>query len=332
MDGESGRLLLSQNGDSRELIASTTKIMTALVVLQRCRLSEIVRIKPEDTGIEGSSIYLHKDEKVTVETLLYGLLLESGNDAAAALARYTAGSIEKFAGLMNREAEKLGMENTHFVNPHGLDADGHYSTAADLAILMRAAMENEDFARISGTKTITFDERTFKNHNRLLWTCDGVCGGKTGYTLHAGRILVTCCRRDGMSLICVTIDDRSDWRDHTALYGWAFSRLCRTELFSAGHVFRSVPIIAGTSDSVSIFPADDLTVTSLKDDEVTWKAELPRFLYAPLQDGEAVGKLTAYVNGAPAAETELLCKTGVPEDANQRLDFWEKLKRSLLNL
>ena len=186
-----GEVVFEQNPDEKMRIASTTKIMTALVVLENCALDEQVEILPEYCGIEGSSMYLAPGERCTVEELLQGLLLVSGNDAAIALACHTAGDTDSFVALMNAKAFALGMENSSFANPHGLDGEGHYSTARDMAKLMCACMENEDFARINAKKSSTVGERVLYNHNKLLSGCPGCIGGKTGYTEAAGRCLVS---------------------------------------------------------------------------------------------------------------------------------------------
>lgn len=225
LDAATGRVLFAQHAEERAGMASTTKIMTGLLVAETCELDAPVEIPPEAVGVEGSSLSLEAGEVLRVETLLYGLLLHSGNDAAAALAIYCDGSVEAFADRMNRRAWELGLWDTHFVNPHGLDAEGHYSTALDLARLAAAAMENEVFRQVVSTKTIVLEGRSFTNHNKLLWQYDGADGVKTGYTQATGRILVSSAVRDGGRLIAVTMDDGNDWADHAALLDYGFARL-----------------------------------------------------------------------------------------------------------
>ena len=192
MDVESGRVLYESNAHREMLIASTTKIMTCLVALEDHSLSERVKIKREYTLAEGSSMYLKEGEELTLETLLYGLMLASGNDAALAVAGHCSGSTEKFVKRMNEKAAELGMTHTSFANPNGLDAEGHYSTAYDMARLAACAMENETFRRIVSTVSVEIGGRTFTNHNKLLYRIDGCVGLKTGYTRAAGRTLVSC--------------------------------------------------------------------------------------------------------------------------------------------
>ena len=208
MEAESGRVLYEQDADRPRLIASVTKLMTALVALESGHpLEEKVVIREEDTRTEGSSLYLRPGEELRLETLLYGLLLQSGNDAALAVARHCGGTVENFVAQMNLRAARLGMEHSRFANPSGLNAEGHCSTARDLALLARACLKNETLAAIAATRSVTLEGRSFVNHNKLLWRYEGCVGLKTGYTEKAGRTLVSAAEREGMTLIAVTLDD-----------------------------------------------------------------------------------------------------------------------------
>lgn len=220
LDADTGQVLYEKNGDEQMLIASTTKIMTALVVLEQAGLDDTVTVT-RDHMAEGSSMYLKPGETVRVEELLYGLLLCSGNDAALALTA-CAGGPEHFVALMNEKAAALGMTRTSFANPNGLDAEGHYSTARDMAVLAAAAMEEPTFRRICSSRSVTIGQRTMENHNRLLRQVEGCIGLKTGYTKAAGRTLVSCAERCGCRLIAVTLRDSDDWADHAALYKYGF--------------------------------------------------------------------------------------------------------------
>ena len=222
LDCDSGEVLYDKNADPPMLIASTTKIMTLLVALDRARLDDTVEVKASHMT-EGSSMYLTPGETVTVEELLYGLLLCSGNDAALCLADYCGGGVEPFVAMMNKKSAALGMTNTTFENPNGLDGEHHCSTARDMARLAQAAVSDPTFCRLCSTKTVTVGGRVMTNHNRLLQQLDGCIGMKTGYTKAAGRTLVSCCERDGCRLAAVTLNDGNDWADHTALYEWAFA-------------------------------------------------------------------------------------------------------------
>ena len=220
MDADMGQVLYEKNGDRQMLIASTTKIMTALVVLEHAAPDDVITVTPDHMA-EGSSMYLRAGETVRVEELLYGLLLCSGNDAALALTE-CAGGLTPFVALMNEKAAALGMAHTSFANPNGLDANGHYSTARDMAVLAAAAVENPTFRRICSSRSVTIGQRTMENHNRLLRQVEGCVGLKTGYTQAAGRTLVSCTERDGCRLVAVTLQDGNDWADHAALYDYGF--------------------------------------------------------------------------------------------------------------
>ena len=225
LDGMTGECLCEKNGDQRALIASTTKIMTGLLVCEAGDLDRTVTVPETAAGTEGSSMYLKSGETLTRRELLYGMMLHSGNDAALTLAISVSGSEAAFVRQMNRRACALNLTQTHFANPHGLDSGENYSTALDLARLAQAALQNEQFRAVVSTKTITCAGRTLTNHNKLLWRYDGCIGVKTGYTRHAGRILVSAAERGGRMLIAVTISDPDDWRDHVSLLDYGFAVL-----------------------------------------------------------------------------------------------------------
>ena len=216
-----GEVLFEKNADMRALIASTTKLMTALVAVESAALDETVTPSEAACAVEGSSMYLKAGERYTVRQLLTGLLLASGNDAALALAEHCGGERE-FVRRMNEKAAALQMADSHFENPHGLDGEAHYSTARDLAKLMAAFCENEELRAIAALKSAAVGEQVYQNHNKLLSLCPGCVAGKTGYTDAAGRCLVSCCERQGQRLICVTLNDPRDWKDQCALYDWGF--------------------------------------------------------------------------------------------------------------
>ena len=225
LDGQSGECLLEKNSTQRALIASTTKIMTGLLVCEAGELDDTICVPDAAVGVEGSSMYLQRGEVLTRRELLYGMMLHSGNDAALALAIGVCGSEASFVRQMNLRARALGLTGTHFSNPHGLDSGENYSTALDLARLAQTALKNRQFRTVVSTRSITCAGRTLTNHNKLLWRYDGCIGVKTGYTRHAGRILVSAAERDGRLLIAVTISDPDDWRDHAALLDYGFAVL-----------------------------------------------------------------------------------------------------------
>lgn len=230
MDVDSKRVLYEKNADEPKPIASITKIMTAILAIEYGRLDDVVVVSPKASGMEGSSIYLRPGERVTLETLLYGLMLRSGNDAAVAIAEHLAGSEENFVRLMNIKAWELGMKNTRFANSHGLDEEGHYSTARDMALLSAYALKNPIFQEIVNTRTKRVSwpgerwSRSWVNKNKMLQFYDGADGVKTGYTRKAGRTLVSSATRHGQQLVVVTLNDPDDWRDHMRLLDYGFAQ------------------------------------------------------------------------------------------------------------
>jgi len=322
-----GRVLYENNADARMLIASTTKIMTALVVLENCDPGEVVKVSAKSTAVEGSSMYLRPGEELTVEELLYGMMLCSGNDAAHALALHTAGSIEDFAELMNRKAAELGLTNSSFKNPHGLDEEGHYSSAADLAKIAAAAMEHELFREIVATKHKLVAGRSLVNHNKLLWSCEGVMGIKTGYTKAAGRTLVSCAQRDGLTLICVTLCAPDDWDDHMKLYDWAFSQYRMHAVSEKGREFIRLPVVTGVADTVGVCYGEDFSLLLNKEDELEVKVRLPKFVYAPVWESDVAGTIELSVNGEFVKSIPLVYAESVELDEEAKLDFWGRIKR-----
>ncbi len=299
-----GRTVYEKNADAKSLIASTTKIMTAIVTLENAKLNELVDITEECCNIEGSSMYLEAGERYTVKELLLGLLLVSGNDAAQALALHVAGSLEDFTYLMNEKARELGMENSSFENPHGLDAQDHYSTARDMAKLMCYCMENETFQELCSTRSCIIKGQTLVNHNKLLDMYPDCIGGKTGYTQAAGRCLVSCSERKGQRLICVTLSAPDDWNDHIGLYEWAFSQFSLRDVVE-GQNFQ-VPVISGSEKSVRLVPSEGLELLLDDGQEVSLQVEYPRFVFAPVNKGETGGIIWVIMNYKKVGSCQLV--------------------------
>jgi len=276
-------------------IASTTKIMTALVAIESGGLSRTVTIRRSETEVEGTSMYLRQGEKLTLETLLYGLLLCSGNDAALAIADAVGGSRENFVEMMNARAARLGMDGTSFANPNGLDAEEHYSTAMDMGKLACAAAENETLMRIASTKSVTIGERTMTNHNRLLSMMDGCIGLKTGYTRAAGRTLVSCAVRNGQRLVAVTLQDGNDWADHESLYEYGFAAFPAKTAVTMGETLCTfstenggeIPVVAADSFLWPTAEGETLTVEPEPSDRPT----------VPAGAGTAAGTAYVFLNG-----------------------------------
>ena len=303
MNGD-GRILYGKNENERAAIASTTKLMTALVASEQTKPDEVVRITADCCDIEGSSMYLRPGDKLRVSELLAGLLLVSGNDAATALAKYSGGSAADFVALMNGRAKLLGMENTHFVNPHGLSEDGHYSTAADMGRLMCRVLQSEELMRLCAMKSCRVGEQVLYNHNKLLGLCPGCLGGKTGYTMAAGRCLVSACRRGDTTLVCVTLAAPDDWNDHQKLYNWAFDHYARRDVLRDAAY--EVPAASRCAESVRVIPADRFMLFLPKEQELTLLPELPHCVLAPVRKGEHAGTLRICCGGETVGECELV--------------------------
>ena len=304
IDAASGRVLFEKDAHRRLGMASTTKIMTALVVAESCDLSHTVRIPKAAVGVEGSSVYLVEGEELTVEQLLYALLLSSANDAAVALALTVADSVEEFADRMNRCARELGLQDTHFVNPNGLYDEDHYTTAYDLAIISAHALQNPTIRQIVSTykKTIPLcgkeGTRVLVNHNKLLRLYDGAIGVKTGFTTKTGRTLVSAAEREGLRLVAVTLNAPDDWRDHTAMLDYGFSRFTTVLLTERGQETFVLPAVGGDSDSLTVRNDEPLLVVlPANHGEIRTQIQLPRFVYAPVAAGEKVGEAVYFCNG-----------------------------------
>ncbi len=303
LEASSGDVIFGQNENARMSMASTTKIMTALVALEQMPLDTPVTVTDRSVGVEGSSIYLVAGETLTLEDLLYALLLESANDAAETIAVAVAGDVPAFADLMNQRATELGLTDTHFENPHGLDADGHYTTAKELALLTRAALQNTDFRRICSTRrhTIPLHDtdgvRLLLNHNKLLQSYDGCIGVKTGFTKKTGRCLVSAAERDGVTLIAVTLGAPDDWRDHTAMLDYGFGIYESVPLCAPGQYTAALPLVSGTADYVTVENTDALSVILPRyHGSISCVVERRRFDFAPVKAGDTVGRLCFYEN------------------------------------
>lgn len=325
MDAQTGRILYEKNVDKQSLIASTTKIMTALVVCEQSNVLDRVRIPQEAVGIEGSSMYLKAGEILTVQDLLYGLMLHSGNDAAVALAIYCGGTVEGFAELMNDKAHRLGMHNTHFVNPNGLDSPGHYSTARDMAILAAYAMENPIFAKTVSTKTVTVGDRILRNHNKLLWLLDGADGIKTGFTKAAGRILVSSCTRQGRRLIAVTMNDRNDWADHQQMMETGFANYTVRQIVASGDCLGTIPVISGDQSNVELLATADFSYALSKDEQPQIVLSQSRFVYAPVVQGKEAGFAYVCLNGKTVGKIPLVFGQTVEVEMIEEPSLWDKL-------
>ncbi len=318
IEAESGEIIFAKNAQAKMPMASTTKIMTALVAIENCDITKTVSVSPKAVGVEGSSVYLYPEERLTLEDLLYAMMLESANDAAAAIAIEVGGSIENFAEMMNKKAQSMGLSNTHFENPHGLDGDGHYTTAHELALIAREALSNETFKKIASTykKTIPLNEtegvRLLINHNKLLKSYEGAIGVKTGFTKKSGRCLVSAAEKDGLTFIAVTLSAPDDWRDHTEMLDYGYSLYEARTLCDIGSFSYIMPTSGGDSDHVLLQSAQRVTsILPRGRGEIKCVVELPRFLLAPVTDGELVGRLVFWLDGQIIAESDIIAKGNV---------------------
>lgn len=305
LDADSGDVLLSKNHEQKMGMASTTKIMTALVAAEKGNLKKTVKIPKEAVGIEGSSVYLYEGERITLEELLYALLLQSANDAAAAIAISTAGSIEAFADMMNERAKEMGLSNTHFTNPHGLNDKDHYTTAYDLAVIASCALKNETVREIVSTykKTIPIDsdcnKRVLVNHNKMLRLYDGAIGVKTGFTKATGRCLVSAAERDGLTLVAVTLNAPNDWTDHTAMLDFGFENYESVLIASPGSFTYALPVTGGVEEYAALTNTSELRMTlPKKRGDLTCKTEvIHRFEFAPVHRGAPAGVVYYFYKG-----------------------------------
>ena len=326
LDAATGRVLYEKNADQRKLIASTTKIMTALLVCEQCNVLDRVRISKEAVGIEGSSMYLKEGEILTVQELLYGTMLSSGNDAATALAIYCGGTVEEFVQRMNDKARSLGLMDTHFENPHGLDAQQHYSTATDMAKLTAYAMENPIFAKIVSTKSVRVGERSLTNHNKLLWQVAGADGVKTGYTKAAGRILVSSAQRCGRRLIAVTISDPNDWQTHAYLLNMGFERYQQQCIVSTGTVLGKLEVAGGREGYVQLVAKEAFSYPVADGEKFSVKLPSPGFVYAPVAENQYAGSAQIYIDDHWIGSVPLVYGKTVEQLQEPKKSFLDRLR------
>ena len=325
IDAGTNRVLYEKDADRRSLVASTTKIMTALIVCEQCNVLDRMRIPKEAVGIEGSSMYLKEGEVLTLQELLYGLMLQSGNDAAVALAIYCGGTVEGFAELMNDKARNLGLHNTHFGNPNGLDAPGHYSTARDLAKLAAYAMENPVFRKTVSTKSLMIGQRYLTNHNKLLWRVEGADGVKTGFTKAAGRILVSSATRNDRRLVAVTMDAPDDWNDHAVLLEEGFARYRESQVVTRGQFVDTLEVVGGENHRVSVLAAEDFVYALAPEERPQLMLPGPGFVYAPAVEGADAGIAYVLLEGKAIGKVPVVYGQTIEQLPEAEKSFWKKL-------
>ncbi len=328
---DSGELIFGKNENKQLSMASTTKIMTSLLLLEQNTPYKEITVTSSMVSVEGTSMGLLPGDKVTYEALLYGMLLESGNDAANTAAYTVSGSPDKFAVLMNEKAKIIGMENTNFVTPSGLDAAEHYSTAYDMALLGAYAIDNPEFAKICSTNSISMEygnppySRRLSNHNKLLTMYDGAFGIKTGFTKKSGRCLVSAAERNGIALVAVTLNAPDDWNDHVKMFDYGFSVAEKREL-KADTSKISVPVIGGDKQSLSVSPCGECYCPVLRGENFSYESEilLSPFVYAPVKAGDVAGEIRYYRDGKLIASQALIFSEESKNTTQETADVTEK--------
>ena len=338
---ENSHIVFEKNAFVKRPMASTTKIMTALLTLEAASADDKdVTITDKMVPVEGSSMYLKVGNVLPLSALAKGMLTVSGNDAANSAAIAVAGSTELFADMMNDKAAQIGMKDTHFVTPSGLDDDDHYSTAYDMALLGAYAMENESFYNIASSKKSevffrdTNENRCYYNENRMLKRYSGCLGIKTGFTKKSGRCLVTCAQRDKLRLIAVTLNAGDDWNDHEKLLDYGFAKMQALDLEENEDI--KVPVTGGDCDSLSLTVKKPLRVVieRFQKDSITKTVNVPQFVYVPVQEGQVVGKIEYSLNGKVIGTNELVAKdsvSAVSKKENIVKRFFKFLKNGFKN-
>ncbi len=329
INADTGEVIYEQNAKEKLPMASTTKIMTALLLCETGDMDKQITVKPEMVRVEGTSMGLLAGDKVTYKALLYGMLLASGNDAANVTAYALGGTIDGFVKKMNEKAVELGLRNTHFETPSGLDGDEHYTTAEDLASLARVCMQNELFAEAAASKSAVLEygnppyRRTLTNHNKLLKTFDGAIGVKTGFTKKSGRCLVSAAERDGKRVIAVTLRDPNDWADHTALLNYGLEQIKTTEISPENKEY-SLPVIGSNGENLEL-EIEDFTVNSLDGEGFSYQINIPRFVYAPVEKGQKIGNIVYLKNGEVVAEKDIIAQKKI-DKISAKKDFSKEFK------
>jgi len=325
MNLSTGELVYEKNAHEKLPMASTTKIMTALTALKYSRMDEVVKISANAQNQEGSSMYVAAGDCISMCDMLYGLMLNSGNDAAVAIAEHISGSEENFADLMNSEAKELGVKNTSFKNPNGLSVEGHFTTASDLAKITCAAMQYEEFREIVKTqsykaKSLLHSDKIYDlyNHNKLLKGYDGAIGVKTGYTQNAGRCLVSAAERNGMEFVAVTLNDRNDWNTHKELLDDAFSSHEARVLVRKGDVVKK---LEKGNKSYGLCADRDLTMAQRKDcvQDVEMRVHIASDLDVAINKGERVGYIDFFAEDEKIGTVLIVAAENIPKTAEMKI-------------
>ena len=320
LDIATNRVLYSKDADKKLPMASTTKIMTAILAIELGNMDDVVTVSPNASGVEGSSIYLEVGEQLKLRDLLYGLMLSSGNDAAVAIAEHIGGSVENFVGLMNAKAKELGANNTHFVTPNGLHDENHYTTAYDLALIASYAMKNAEFAKIVSTQYYSIPwpnhkwDRVFKNKNKILWQYEGGIGIKTGFTKKAGRCLVSAAEQNGMKIVCVVLNCSDFFKDSMSLMDEAYDKYERVPLFVSGSYLDTINIKNGIEKTLDVYVEKDISLTLTKEEyeRIKCTISIPDNIKAPITSNTPVGTIEIRLDGELLSTQQLYAGTDIP--------------------
>ena len=325
MEASTGRVLYGNNMEMRLPMASTTKLVTAIVAIENGNLGDIVTTSDNAFGTEGSSLYLQRGEKLTLEQMLYGLMLVSGNDAAVAIAEHVGGTVDGFVAMMNEFAERIGAEDTRFANPHGLPNDEHYTTAADLCLMACYAMQNETFRKIVGTKyiNIPYEGRTYdralKNKNKILWDVEGGNGIKTGYTKAAGRCLASAAERAEMQVVCITLNCPDMFEDSAVLLNNAFKEYSMQKVLKKGEICAETAVVSGRTEILQLYAEKDgfFPIKIDGNDVVDIQYSVPQSVAAPIEKGAPIGVAEITSESGGRCTVRLLAAENVEENTFQ---------------
>ncbi len=339
LEASTGRVLYEKNAHKKMPMASTTKVMTALVALEYGNLSDVVTVSKNASGVEGSSIWLSVGEKMTLSDMLFGLMLASGNDAAVAIAEHVGGSMDGFVELMNKKAQEIGAYDTHFANPNGLPAEGHFTTAYDLALICACAMQNENFCEIVKTqyKKLPWEghewDRVVKNKNKILWNYEGGNGIKTGYTKEAGKCLTAAAQRDSMQLVSVVLSAPDMFNDCMALMDYGFTNYKNRVIMETGEYIGDVAVEEGMEDSFSVYTNKDIMypLTDSEFEQIKRSVHLEEKVKAPVSKGQLVGTIDLWLGENRLYSVELKSVYQIGENSyefnlNRLLKFWMNMR------
>jgi D-alanyl-D-alanine carboxypeptidase (penicillin-binding protein 5/6) len=335
IEATTGRVLYEHNAFEKMPMASTTKIMTAILAIEKCGLNDIVEVGPNASGVEGSSIWLSAGEKIQLSDMLFGLMLASGNDAAVAIAEHVAGNVENFVAMMNSKAKEIGAYNTHFCNPNGLPIDDHYTTAYDLAVISAYAMQNDFFRELVKTqyKTIPLEghewDRVVKNKNKILWQYEGGNGIKTGFTKDAGRCLSAAAQREGLQLVSIVLEAPDMFNDCMKLMDYGFKNYSNKLVQKAGEHIGDVKVNRGVEDSFSVYTQQDVyyPLTEEEAGKIDKRVFIEKELDAPITKGQKVGYIDIWLGSNQICSVPLTAPGTIGENSykynlGKILDRW----------